>query len=245
MRQAAAALFSNWDEALIWSCLQGHMGVLTVDHAEQPTSAYIDAGDFCFFAGAPSAALLASVCGEKLLVPRDAAWAALLEAYFGARVTRFLRYATKKEPDVFCTEQLRAYVATLDARYELRLFDEHCFLLARQESWSADLCSQFWDYPDYSRRAVGVAILHGGALVAGASPYAVYDGGIEIEIDTKPEYRRQGLATVCGARLILECLRRGLYPSWDAHDKRSLALAEKLGYHLAHPYVAYELHESP
>ena len=29
---------------------------------------------------------------------------------------------------------------------------------------------------------------------------------------------------------------RGLYPSWDAQDMRSLTLAEKLGYRPAWPY---------
>ena len=46
------------------------------------------------------------------------------------------------------------------------------------------------------------------------------------------------MASACGARLILECLTRGIYPGWDAHDRRSLALAEKLGYRLDHPYTA-------
>ena len=61
-------------------------------------------------------------------------------------------------------------------------------------------------------------------LVAGASSYTVYDGGIEIQIDTQLKHRRKGLAAACGAKLILECLERGLYPSWDAHDRRSAAL---------------------
>ncbi|MPM74420.1 hypothetical protein SDC9_121408 [bioreactor metagenome] len=56
-----------------------------------------------------------------------------------------------------------------------------------------------------------------------------------------PEYRQRGLATVCGARLILEALKRGLYPSWDAFDLRSVALAEKLGYHVDHPYAMYSM----
>lgn len=41
------------------------------------------------------------------------------------------------------------------------------------------------------------------------------------------------------ARLILECLKRGLYPSWDAVDLRSVTLAEKLGYHMDRPYPVY------
>ena len=34
-----------------------------------------------------------------------------------------------------------------------------------------------------------------------------------------------------------------LFRSWDAHDRRSLALAEKLGYRLDHPYTAYWVEE--
>lgn len=130
---------------------------------------------------------------------------------------------------------------SLDNDYEVRLFDSKIFKLAQGESWSADLCSQFKEYQEYQKYAVGVAILHNGELVSGASPYAVYKDGIEIEIDTKPEYRDKGLATVCGAKLILECLSNNIYPSWDAHDLRSVHLAEKLGYHLSHSYVTYEI----
>ena len=80
-----------------------------------------------------------------------------------------------------------------------------------------------------------------GELVSGASSYSRYEGGIEIEIDTNEKYRRKGLAYICGAKLILECLKRNLYPSWDAQNKWSLALAEKLGYHYSHTYNAYEI----
>jgi predicted GNAT family acetyltransferase len=60
-------------------------------------------------------------------------------------------------------------------------------------------------------------------------------------IDTKPEYRQKGLATACASKLILTALERGLYPSWDAFDLRSVALAEKLGYHVDRPYIIYLL----
>lgn len=239
----AAALFHGWDEALIWSCLQGHMGNMLLDHDENPASAVIDIGDFCFFAGEPNSELLAAVGGSKLLIPKDQPWEKLIEDFYGGKVNKTFRYAIKKEPDVFEDEKLSAYIDALDQNYDLRLFDQEIYEMAQKEAWSADLCSQFKSFPDYQNRAIGAAILHEGKLVAGASPYAVYDGGIEIEIDTKPDYRGKGLATVCGAKLILECLERNIYPSWDAHDLRSVALAEKLGYHLDRPYVTYELAE--
>ena len=77
--------------------------------------------------------------------------------------------------------------------------------------------------------------------MSGASSYSGYQSGIEIQIDTKESYRRKGLAYICGAKLILECLERGWYPSWDAQNLCSVALAEKLGYHFDHAYPAYEI----
>ena len=101
--------------------------------------------------------------------------------------------------------------------------------------------TQYKDYETYKKLGLGVAVLKGGELVAGASSYSTYDKGIEIEIDTREDHRRKGLAYACGAKLILECQKRDLYPSWDAQNKWSVALAEKLGYHFSHEYVAYEV----
>lgn len=83
--------------------------------------------------------------------------------------------------------------------------------------------------------------LKDGVPVSGASSYSSFRGGIEIEIDTHPEHRRRGLAYACGAALILKCLERGWYPSWDAQNPWSLALAQKLGYHFDKAYTAYEI----
>ncbi len=88
---------------------------------------------------------------------------------------------------------------------------------------------------------LGFVAVKDGEIVAGASSYLVYHGGLEIEIDTRMDHRRRGLAYACGAKLILECLNRGIYPSWDAHNLASVSLAEKLGYHLDYEYLAYEL----
>jgi len=140
---------------------------------------------------------------------------------------------------VFSREQLARYIQALPSEFELRLFDREICEQTLLAEWSRDFCDCFLSAEDFLSRGVGVAALCNGVLVAGASSYVVYDGGFEIEIDTHPDYRRRGLATACGARLILEALERNLYPSWDAFDLRSVALAEKLGYHLDHPYVMY------
>ena len=62
-----------------------------------------------------------------------------------------------------------------------------------------------------------------------------------MEIDTNEDYRGKGLATICGAKLILACLDRGLYPSWDAANERSVHLAGKFGYNVEGPYHSWFL----
>lgn len=223
---------------MIWSCLQGHMGTAVPDREQRPTAARIEIGDFCFFAGVPNC-ILVQTCKAPILVPHTEEWERLIEAVWGDAVKKELRYASKKEPHVFDARRLAAFASSLDPAYGLRPMDQFLYTQALAESWSRDLCSQFNDYDDYRRRGLGVAVLHRGRLVAGASSYTVYTGGIEIEIDTRPECRQKGLATACGAKLMLHCLQRGLYPSWDAHDLRSVSLAQKLGYHLDRPYTVY------
>lgn len=235
-----APLFDGWEETLIWSCLQGCMGYALADDDDHPTAAQIVIADFCFFAGKANLDLVRRA-GGSLLIPRDKPWEEAIETVWQDRVERSLRYATKKEPNIFDVDRLTAYAASRDDDYEVRLFDRDCYAQAMSADWSRDLCAQFADAQDYLHRGLGVAALYRGQLVAGASSYTVYNTGLEIEIDTKPEFRRKGLATACGARLILECLNRGLYPSWDAHDLRSMALAQKLGYHLDKPYPTYTI----
>jgi GNAT superfamily N-acetyltransferase len=175
------------------------------------------------------------------MIPQSEYWGILIEEKYENRFKKYNRYAIKKEKDVFKLNKLQSYIDRLPCEYELLPIDERLYNISGKESWSYDFCSQFSSYSDYRQRGIGFVILHLGKLVCGASSYTVYDGGIEIEIGTRQEYRQRGLATVCASKLILECLKRGLYPSWDAANKESLALAEKLGYHFDKEYVTYEI----
>lgn len=239
-----APLFDSWGPrlvTLIWSCLQGCSGTAWADDAAQPQSARIDNCGFVFLAGVPTAELLETVQVGQVLVPQNEAWAAAIEDFFGGRAEREIRYATEKEPEAFDKAQLERFAATLPEGYGLTAIDEALFDRLRGEEWSADLVAAFPDFAAFSANGLGIAAVKDGVPAAGAGTYCFYRGGIEIEIDTRQDARRQGLARACGAALMLECLARRLYPSWDAHNEASLALAKQLGYRSAGEYEVWSV----
>jgi len=249
--QKVEKLFENWDETMIWSCLQGVMGEIYVAKEKTEPDEYKSAvailGAFAFFAGEPNRELVLykpdTYQGDfVIMVPQNSKWEALIEECYPECNKKVERYALKKEPDTFDMEKLQKTVDALPEGYELKVLDESVFEETKKAEWCCDWTAQYPDWANYQNLGLGVVILKDGQLVSGASSYTAYENGIEIQVDTKEEYRRKGLAEICSAKLILECLERGLYPSWDAQNKGSLALAEKLGYHYSHTYTAYEVY---
>ncbi len=237
-----APLFSGYSDTLIFSCLQGYMGNAWTDDIDNPKSAQIITADFCFFSGEPNAELVKNTQSECIyMIPPNEAWCNLIEQEHKDNFNRFMRYSIKKEPGIFDREKLQKYINNISSEFTIKEIDEEIFNQVNQDEWSSDLCSQFTTYKDYQEHGLGFVALCNGCVVSGASSYTVYDGGIEIEIDTKQEYRRRGLALACASKLILECLDRNLYPSWDAANKASVALAEKLGYHFDKEYPTYKI----
>lgn len=242
----AEPLFNNWQESLIWSCLQGILGEIYVKDQEKILSAMAILGDFCYLAGIPDKELaLYKPEGFKgnfvIMVPQNKEWEKIIEECYQEKAVKVTRYAIKKEPGIFDNEKLKKVIEDLPSGFTLKLIDEELYYKCREIEWCMDWVDQYEDYEIYKKYGLGAVILKDGEPVSGASSYSGYKGGIEIEIGTREDYRRRGLAYICGAKLILECVNRGLYPNWDAQNKWSVALAEKLGYHYDHDYTAYEI----
>lgn len=245
-QRAVEALFAGWEETLIWSCLQGVMGHVYVNDLQKPVSAMAVLGDFAFLAGTPDERLVRYRPNWYrqdfiIMVPQNAGWAERIESVYREKAMPVVRYAIKKEANIFDTEYLEKIAAGVPAGYSLRMIDRDIYERSKREAWCRDWTSQFESFEKFQELGLGAAILKDGEIVAGASSYSAYREGIEIQIDTREDYRRKGLALACGAKLILECLARGIYPSWDAQNRGSVALAEKLGYHFDREYTAYEI----
>ena len=249
-RNRIAPFYRGITKTMVWSCLQGMMGEAAADNAYAPRCARIVLGDFCYPAGDADAAgakeLLAALPPhEMLLVPPDAEWASRIERVWDGRCRRLERYAIQKNPAAFDREWLRRLAVGVPEGYRIQPIGEDIYETVMKENWSRDFCSNFRSCEDFCQRGLGFVALKGSELAGGASSYSVYRGGLEIEVDTKPEHRRKGIAAACAARLILACLERGWYPNWDAANTASVRLAEKLGYRLEAAYPAYAVSPEP
>lgn len=241
-------LFADWQETCIWSALQGIMGDIYAEDTEHPDAAMVILGDFCFFAGEPSKDLVAYKPEDLkkdfiIMVPENEAWAKLIEECYEKKAQKTSRYAIHKNKGNFDKEKLAQAVADLPEGLQLQMIDKALYDACLSEEWSRDFVANYKDSAMFEELGLGVVMVKKDTIeiVAGASSYSTYQGGIEIEIVTREDHRRKGLAFRCAAKLILECLNRNLYPSWDARTRISVALAEKLGYEYSHEYVAYEI----
>lgn len=235
-------LFADWQETLIYSCLQSVMGKIYVTDTEKPESAFAFVGCFGFFAGRPDRELVSHKPGGfVILVPQNEAWSALIEECYPA-AKKVKRYAIKKDT-IFDTEMLRTEISKLPQEYELKQIDADLYDQCLENPVTADFVSAFESKEQYLKIGRGMVILKDRKIVSGASSYTRYNEGIEIEVDTIEPERRKHFATIACSALILKCLEEGLYPSWDAQNMHSVRLAEKLGYEFDHAYTAYEVAE--
>ncbi len=68
-----------------------------------------------------------------------------------------------------------------------------------------------------------------GEIISGASSYSYCEGSIDITIETKPEYKRQGLALACASKVILGCMQKALEVSFMIYiEKAKIGDAEKI-----------------
>lgn len=249
--ESAAQLFEGWQETLIWSALEGAMGCIWA-LGEQPKAALCQTGDFLFLAGSaeePETRRLLECwqeekSGFEIITPKDHCCGAMIEEIFGTKARAGKRCAFHKGGENFDPAALRAMIDAAPAGVSIVPFDRMLYHQAMEQPWSRDFVSQFRDADDYLKRGLGFAALHHSEMVGGASSYTCYSEGIEIQVETRDDWQRKGIASACCAALILACMERGLYPSWDAANPVSAALARKLGYREAGLYpVWYMTHE--
>ncbi|MED1116816.1 GNAT family N-acetyltransferase [Bacillus paramycoides] len=243
VREKLVSMFENIDSTIVLSYLQGHMGNAWVDNLENPTVAQITVGIFVFYAGDPNAEeaeeLLYNLPDFTLAIVDSDEWKHRIETVHKGSIEKIQRFRFSKNPEDLDRVHIQKLLSTLPEEYEIKKIDKDIAKASSFHELSEDFISQFDSIDDFIDRGVGYAILHKGQVVSAATSFSIYDVGIEIEIASHPNHRRKGLATIVASILILDCLDRGKYPSWDGANSESVKLAKKLGYTFKESYDTY------
>lgn len=243
VRKKLVPMFEKIDSTIVLSYLQGHMGTAWVDDLENPTVAQITVGIFVFYAGNSNIKeadeLLFNLPDFTLAIVDSDEWKKRIETVHSGAIEKFQRYRFKKNPEHLDRTYLEDLMSSLPKGYEIMKVDKNIAQSSSFNELSEDFTSQFDSIDDFINRGIGYAILHEGKVVSAATSFSIYDEGIEIEVASHPDHRRKGLATIVASALILDCIDRGKYPSWDGANSESVELAKKLGYVFKESYDTY------
>jgi GNAT superfamily N-acetyltransferase len=224
------------------AALDGAMGTVWADDPARPSVAMIHL-DFYFLAGDENAAAAEEAARfldrRASIVTPDASWEPLLRRIWGERLKPRTRVAFRAGR--WDRRRLRGFIDALPAGFALKRIGGAD--AARFAELADSLVYNFPSLEEFVARGVGFGVEHEGRFASGCSSFAISPRSLEFEIQTHPDFRRQGLASATAAAMIEHCLDRGLTPEWDAHNEMSSALAEKLGFVEPAPYRAYELRE--
>ena len=245
--QVIRPFFQDTYDSCCQSFFDGRMGRAFVDNVANPKYALIQVGDYVYLDGDASghnmlttlSRILAMFTTEHLvLVPFSDSWKVLLRN--SARLEERTRYAMIKGTIAdFNQKKLQTYIDGLRPDYQLKKITKELYNRCREETWSKELVENYPDYETFSSRGTGYVIVNREEIISGATSFSDYFDGYEVIIATKESYRLQGLATVVGAKFVLESVKSGKYPSWDAANRMSVATCEKLGYEFREEYRAY------
>ncbi len=248
-RQIIRKICSLADWPLPQAAAEGQMGRIWVPDLINPSFCLILLGDFAYLLGiCPKGEQtmelkeqLYKQCSRGFITPADERWSEWLEESFAGEFRVMSRYSMCRDRNHFSEDVLIKYIRELPAGIRILKMDQRLYQLAWKEDWNRNFCSIYKTPEDFDRDGLGFAALDGQQIISCCSAFGISQGTIPVEIATRKEYKRQGIALACGASFILACLELGIYPCWDAHDLPSASLAEKLGYIFEKEYQVYKL----
>ena len=237
-------------EGYIWNyladaILEGAMGRAIADDADNPRVAVLQAPNLKLnIVGGDAGHPVARKYLEQL--PKKSAlflgvegWAELVQSILGSKTIEMPRYAFTSE--ALDQERLRSLASRVPDGYRPVQMDLDLArrLGAEKSRFAEDHMVNFDSPEDFIARGFGFCLLYGNQIASVATTFAICSKGIEIQINTREEHQRQGLAMAVAAHLILHSLEQGLDPNWDAANDSSAGLATKLGYTPQGTYPMY------
>ncbi len=219
-------------EALVFGTLLTDLGKVFVDDLENPKNVVLLFGNMVAFGGLGEGEVAKELVLKMpnkvgIVYPNDK-WKELIIAHFGDKL--IFKPRTKFSSANLDIEHIRKLKKRIPDGYEIVKIDEDT-IDKFEESLKVKINRFCGSMERFRKNGFGFCVIKDGKIVADATTGGLlYENAFELDIETHPDHRRKGLATVVGAALIEYSLENGYDPRWDAANKSSADLALKMGY---------------
>jgi len=253
-RELAREFFTEPHDSLIYTITEGIKGV-AFGVGKPLQCVYLRYGFFSFLAGDAGCdgarelveAIRDLTDGDEVaVIGYGDGWEALIcETYPEAQIRdRAMMQIPAQGLDIEKIDALiRKYEAGEYGDFILKEIDQEIYEFLKTAEWADGMVTNFDTYEEFAEYGFGYVMCDKTLPVSGCSVYSYHSAGVEIQVDTKEEYRGKGLAQIASAAMMKETLRRRLTPSWDAANPTSQTIAGHMGFDLGMQYRAVVLPE--
>ncbi len=231
-----------YDRVLIDSVLEGKFGKAYVNSKGPIEIVRLDSASITILYGNSD-----SICINDIIkvapiyyvTPQNTEWETKLRSIYENRINviNFINYT----PNDIKKDHLRKIIDCLDPSYQIKQIDNDLAKRVEVDIENEYFFENFISIEDYLRRGIGFCVCHENKLVSAATSMAQSSKAIDIEIETISKYRKLGLGTIVGAKLVLFCLENKIEPKWIAVNKESGSIASKLGFKKGESYTTFEI----
>ncbi len=213
-------------------------GFVLADAAELPYAALAFMGGCIIYGGdaghSSARDLIRAMEVQPVILSYSEGWEDLLKEEYKEKVKTETRYYLPFAS--IDRERLFSIDLNLSNGYNLKRVNEQLAGKLEDEIGEEYQIYHYSSLKDFAETGCGFCITNGDEICSNAAAFLRSGSNIQIQVNTKQQYRRQGMALKTSAALLRYCAENGITADWDASNTHSRDLAYKLGYKECIPY---------
>ncbi len=207
-------------------------GFILADDADKPNVALSFMGGCIIYGGdenhALARALIRSMEVQPAILSYPENWAALILDEFKGKA----KYETRYHLPFASLDKERLFSIDLSTNdgYRVEKISEKLAERLKDDIGEEYQLYHYSSLKDFADKGCGFCITKGNEILSAAAAFLRSGNKVQIQVNTKQQYRQKGLATKTSASMLRYCLENGITADWDAANTYSRDLAYKLGY---------------